>query len=665
MTTTISPTLPLTLAGTATLTADPSGVGAFIALTTEAKASARQVFVLGSFSAEVTRWTCCRRYEPYWMVPAWGQRGDAVPRETQYLLAELSDGRVALIVPLIEGAFRCSLEGYGGELYVVAESGDPSLVTSAITGIFVAIGADAHALMPRAAEAAMARMQTGRLRRDKTLPAFADQFGWCTWDAFYQEVDADKVRAGLESFRTAGVPPKLLILDDGWQSERMCADGARRLTALAPNAKFGGDLAPTVRLAKDEFGVDTFLVWHAYFGYWGGIDGDALTGYGVRNITRDSSPGIRHYVPTLDQWWGPTVGVPDVNLADRFYHDYHRRLRQMGVDGVKVDVQATAESIGAGQGGRVAVMQRFHEALEGSVQTHFSGNLINCMSCAAEMFYGALNSTLTRTSTDFWPKQPETHGKHLATNAWVGMWFGEFCHPDWDMFQSGHIAGPFHAAGRAVSGAPIYVSDKPGDHNAALLRKLVFSDGSTARCQLPGVPSRDCLFRDPLETDVLLKIVNSTSINAVVGVFNARYHAEESQRVTLNGSVTTADVPGFTGEAVYWTHTARTLTHGAVQISVSELTAEVVTIASIERGFAAIGLTSLFCPGAGIANAHWIGTTWSADVRDGGEFLAWMKSPPRSITCNGTALAWRHDADGGVRVQVPHKGQLLIEVQVA
>jgi len=95
MTTTISPTLPLTLAGTATLTADPSGVGAFIALTTEAKASARQVFVLGSFSAEVTRWTCCRRYEPYWMVPAWGQRGDAVPRETQYLLAELSDGRVA------------------------------------------------------------------------------------------------------------------------------------------------------------------------------------------------------------------------------------------------------------------------------------------------------------------------------------------------------------------------------------------------------------------------------------------------------------------------------------------------------------------------------------------------------------------------------------------
>ena len=27
------------------------------------------------------------------------------------------------------------------------------------------------------------------------------------------------------------------------------------------------------------------------------------------------------------------------------------------------------------------------------------------------------------------------------TNAMVGMWFGQFVHPDWDMFQSGHAMG--------------------------------------------------------------------------------------------------------------------------------------------------------------------------------------------------------------------------------
>ena len=76
------------------------------------------------------------------------------------------------------------------------------------------------------------------------------------------------------------------------------------------------------------------------------------------------------------------------------------------------------------------------------------------------MLYGALNSTLTRTSTDFWPTLPASHGEHLYVNAQVSAWFGEFVHPDWDMFQSGHPMGGFHAAGRAVSGGPVYVSDK-------------------------------------------------------------------------------------------------------------------------------------------------------------------------------------------------------------
>lgn len=640
--------------------ADPLAVGRFLALTTEAKPSARQIFPLGTFSATVVRWTCTHRTEPYWMLAAWGTRNDAVPRETQWLLAELADGRVAVVVPLIDGAFRCSLEGYGGELQVVAESGDASLVTSAVTGVFIAEGDDPHALMPRAAAAVAARLGTGRLRRDKPLPAFADQFGWCTWDAFYQDVTAEKVREGLESFKAIGVQPRLLILDDGWQSERTCADGSRRLTSLAPNAKFGGDLSPTVRLAKDGYGVETFLVWHAFMGYWGGIDGEALPAYGVRTIDRRSSEGVRHFVPTHDQWFGPTVGVPDAALVHRFYHDYHRNLRRMGVDGVKVDVQAATESVAIGQGGRVALMQRMHEALEGSVQVHFQGNLINCMSCANEMLYGAPASSITRSSTDFWPKQPETHAKHLVTNAWVGLWFGEFCHPDWDMFQSGHPAGAYHAAGRAVSGSPVYVSDKPGEHGPDLLRKLVLADGTTARCQDPGRPSRDCLFADPLGRDALLKIVNRTAVNAVVGAFNGRYHAEEAQRVTVSGSVRPADVPALAGDTVSWSHYGRQLGRGAVEVSLPEMTAEVVTFAAIDDGIAPIGLTALFVPGGGVTSAGWYGDDYVVRLRDGGEFLAWSGFAPSTATFDSKPIAFRRDADGGIRVTVPIAGELRI-----
>lgn len=84
----------------------------------------------------------------------------------------------------------------------------------------------------------------------------------------------------------------------------------------------------------------------------------------------------------------------------------------------------------------------------------------------------------------------------------------------------------YHGAARAVGGCAIYVrccflcfcqyypntgftfffcsihlvlnfSDKPGNHDFDVLKKLVLPDGSTLRAKLPGRPTRDCLFSDP------------------------------------------------------------------------------------------------------------------------------------------------------------------------
>lgn len=42
-----------------------------------------------------------------------------------------------------------------------------------------------------------------------------------------------------------------------------------------------------------------------------------------------------------------------------------------------------------------------------------------------------------------------------------------------------------------------FYSDKPGNHNFELLKKLVLPDGWVLRAQLPGRPTRDSLFNDP------------------------------------------------------------------------------------------------------------------------------------------------------------------------
>jgi raffinose synthase len=50
------------------------------------------------------------------------------------------------------------------------------------------------------------------------LPGIIDHYGWCTWDAFYQEVTQEGVEVGLQSLASGGSPPKFVIIDDGWQS---------------------------------------------------------------------------------------------------------------------------------------------------------------------------------------------------------------------------------------------------------------------------------------------------------------------------------------------------------------------------------------------------------------------------------------------------------------
>lgn len=82
------------------------------------------------------------------------------------------------------------------------------------------------------------------------------------------------------------------------------------------------------------------------------------------------------------------------------------------------------------------------------------------------------------------------------------------------MFQSTHPCAEFHAASRAISGGPIYVSDSVGKHNFQLLKRLVLPDGSILRCQYYALPTRDCLFEDPLhDGKTMLKIWNFNKVS--------------------------------------------------------------------------------------------------------------------------------------------------------
>lgn len=650
---------------------DSQGRGYFVELKLARPAETTEV-VLG-LPLKLSRFVAWRRYEPFWMNAVFGTECKDIPKETQGLLFERTDGLHVLIIPLFGPAFRFCLEGYDGKLQLCADTGDAFRPAKEGLAAFIAAGRDPFALLAQSARAVRERLHGARLRTEKPVPDFVEHFGWCTWDAFYQDVDPEKVIRGLKSFRKAGVMPRVMILDDGWQSVRDAGGGEKRLTSFKPNRKFGGSLRPLVRQVKEEFGIRQFLVWHAFNGYWSGVDAKAFTKFGARDVTRQYGRDILGLRPNFNhQYWGHVCGLVPADKIAAFYDAYHTLLASEGVDGVKVDVQGQLECFTQGQGGRVALTKAYRKGLEASVQRHFQGRLMNCMSHATEMFYLSPQSTLTRTSNDFWPKDHRSYCGHLLANAQIGLWFGEWIMPDWDMFHSKHPYAAYNAVGRALSGGPIYVSDKPGEHDPVLLRKLVCSDGTILRADGPGRPTADTLYRHPGKEGKALKIFNRVGKAAVVGFFHpvCETPAEAGKVPDVSDRLALSDVPDLPRVP----HAVLCHTTGAIKrlppgktfpVRLKRAQWEIFTLAPIENGVAVLGLADKFNSAAAVRTATWVnGNTLELQLRDDGELVAWVEQKPSRVEVNGSEIRfiWSRNI---LRASIPRDARIRITVSPA
>ncbi|KAK1681317.1 hypothetical protein QYE76_042165 [Lolium multiflorum] len=711
--------------------------GAFIGATA-GEAKSHHVFTFGTLRD--CRFMCVFRFKLWWMTQRMGNSGREVPLETQFIIIEVpvaagnGDGDsgepvYVVMLPLLEGQFRTALQGNDqDQLQMCIDSGDKSVQTEqGMNNVYIHAGTNPFDTITQAVKAVEKHMQTFHHRDKKNLPSFVDWFGWCTWDAFYTDVTADGVKQGLRSLEEGGTPPRFLIIDDGWQqigsedkeegdrsvSVQEGAQFASRLTGIKENSKFQSHkqeetpgLKQLVEEAKKGHGVKSVYVWHAMAGYWGGVTPSAvgMARYEPALAYPLQSPGVTGNQPdiVMDSLSVLGLGLVHPRKAHTFYHDLHAYLAACGVDGVKVDVQNIIETLGAGHGGRVALTRAYHRALEASVARNFPDNgCISCMCHNTDMLYSAKQTAVVRASDDFYPRDPASHTIHISSVAYNTLFLGEFMQPDWDMFHSLHPAAEYHGAARAIGGCPIYVSDKPGNHNFDLLKKLVLPDGSVLRAQLPGRPTRDCLFSDPARDGAsLLKIWNVNKCAGVVGVFNCqgagwcrvvkktRIHDEAPG--TLTGSVRAEDVDAIAqvagggdwdGEAVLYAHRAGVLVRlprGArLPVTLKTLEYELFHVCPVRAvapgvSFAPIGLLDMFNAGGAVeectvnsdGNA---GVTLS--VRGCGRFGAYCSRRPVKCSLDSEDVEFSYDADTGlVTIDVPVTEQDMyrwaLEIQV-
>ncbi|KAG8638751.1 probable galactinol--sucrose galactosyltransferase 2 [Manihot esculenta] len=632
--------------------------------------SSRHVFSLGVL--EGYRFLCLFRVKIWWMTPRVGKSGSEIPMETQMLMleatqdsalhdehsSETSTGNTfyILLLPVLDEQFRTSLQGTSAnELQFCIESGDANVQTSqAVEAVFINSGDNPFELIKNSIKILEKHKGTFSHIENKKLPAHLDWLGWCTWDAFYSKVNPRGIEDGLQRFMEGGCSPKFLIIDDGWQDtvNEFSKEGeppiegtqfATRLVGIKENNKFssGSDdictnLREFVDKIKEKYGLKFVYVWHALAGYWGGVmpSSEKMKKYNPKLVYPIQSPGNigNQRDIAMDSLEKYGVGVIDPTKIFDFYNDLHSYLASSNVDGVKVDVQNLIETLGSGYGGRVTLTRQYQQALEQSVARNFKDiNIICCMSHNSDSIYSSRKSAVARASEDFMPREPTFQTLHIASVAFNSLLLGEIVVPDWDMFHSKHETAEFHGAARALGGCAVYVSDKPGNHDFNLLKKLVLPDGSILRARHAGRPTRDCLFVDPvMDRKSLLKIWNLNKLSGVIGIFNCqgagswpmKQAAEEMKNVpstpsTLSGNVRPSDVEflgevageGWNGDCAVYAFNSGSLSvvpkNGSLEVSLATLKCEIYTISPVrifgeDIHFAPIGLLDMYNSGGAV-----------------------------------------------------------------
>ncbi|CAM8976127.1 unnamed protein product [Rhodiola kirilowii] len=669
------------------------------------------------------------RFKVWWTTLWVGQNGSELEHETQMVLLDKSDsGRpYVVMLPIVSGPFRASIQpGSGNQVAVCVESGSSKVTSDGCDGVlYIRAGDDPFSLVKEAVKDVRVHLGTFKVMDEKVPPPIVDKFGWCTWDAFYLTVHPHGVWEGVKGLTEGGCPPGLVLIDDGWQAichdedEIDGQDGMNRTSAgeqmpcrlirFEENHKFknyvgrkrtGSDMGRVdhkgmgafVRDLKEEFGsVEYVYVWHALCGYWGGLRPNIPTLPESKVVTPRLSPGLKMTMEDLavDKIVNNGVGLVPPEIVAEMYEGLHSHLESVGIDGVKVDVIHLLEMLSEDYGGRVELAKAYFKALTDSVRKHFKGNgvIASMEHCNDFMLLGTEAIALGRVGDDFWSDGVNwLQGCHMVHCAYNSLWMGNFIQPDWDMFQTKHSSAQFHAASRAISGGPIYVSDKVGEHDFELLKSFVLPDGSLLRCEHYALPTRDCLFEDPLhDGKTMLKIWNYNKFTGVIGAFNCQgggwSREERTNRAfpefcrAVSSTICPTEIEWNSGPnpisieniqtfAMYSFHTKKLILAkptDTISITLEPFTFELVTVSPVTTlpnssiQFAPIGLANMLNSGGSIQTLELKDSSVKVGVRGAGELRVYASEKPRGCRVGGEDVEFVYE-EQMVVVQVAWPG---------
>ena len=586
---------------------------------------------------------------------------------TQGLLWKYKNGGWGFVLPTVDETYKTNLVGTDGGFSAGLTTYCTNINTCKDQLSFVCgEGDDPYKLMRDCAAYAMKLLNNGATVRDeRRYPETFEYLGWCSWDAMEIRVSEAGLIEKCEEFKEKNIPVRWAIIDDMWaecDKLRDIPDELNRNTGMfgvmhsSKLRSFDGDpkrfpdgLGHAIRRMKDYYGMKVG-VWHPYNGYWAGLDPEGELAKKYKNdftavtVTKDN-------LTKKD-------GIPEMRLypkpeADSFYHfyyDWHHFLKQCGADFVKIDNQSNITVYSQNNLvpiGKVA--RELHQAIESSVGAHFDSTLINCMGMANENMYNRSTSAISRCSGDFTPENREWFRRHLKMCAYNSVIQGLFYWSDWDMWWTDDAQAGKNSVLRAISGGPIYVSDKIGRSRPEHLTPLCYSDGRILRCENPALPTADCLIASPDISGRPMKVFNTYETGGVVAAYNL-----DSDEKPVHGTVSSTDIGAKYDEYVIYEHFTGEVAvlHGdeVLEITLKDYDDfRLYTIVPVVDGIAMIGLADKF--NSPLAVNYEFDGVWS--LREGGR-VAFVVTDGRAYTVTSESGSYTPEVNGNLyTVELP------------
>lgn len=489
---------------------------------------------------EFDEFMAIENHSPYWCRPFFGHDLRELPGKVQALLLRRGE-RYRYILPVCADTWKTVIRGGrdGMEFRISAECAGVTDCVRQLAWV-EAEGTDPLKLAHDCAEAAAALLGNGlKLRAERKYPEVLEYLGWCSWDAFQIRVSEAGLLEKAAEFRDKHVPVRFAIIDDMWAdvphlkeipSEIGFSDMVREMHK-SPIRSFEGDpvrfpngMKHTVEALK-EAGIRNVGIWFPTTGYWFGVE----PGSGMEREFADdlcTAPDGRRIVkselPHTARWFGALCG----------------KAKSWGADFVKIDNQGCQQFYReVGAIGKTA--RAVQTGIETAVAEHFGGAVINCMGMPSECMFNRPDSAVSRCSDDFMPENREWFTKNILQCAYNGILQGQFYVNDWDMWWTDDGQAKKNSLCRAISGGPIYVSDKLGRTNPEILKPLCLSDGRILRPDESATPTADCLTTDPRTSGKPFKVRNRAGNAGLLEAFNL-----DREERPVHGSIGAADV-GF------------------------------------------------------------------------------------------------------------------------